>query len=159
MLVVAALFSAAAARGDGGRICVSGPAGPFVVTVFTAPIPLRVGPIDVSVLVQSAADQAPVIDAAVQLTLRSKEIERTAAATHAGATNKLLYAASIDVPTAGEWTLAAAVRVDASTADVGCELEVVPPPPPVVAFWPYLVLPFAITALFAVHQRLKARRR
>lgn len=157
ILVLAVLLAAAAARGDGGLIRLNESAGPFVVSVFTAPTPLRVGPIDVSVLVQNAVDHAPVLDAEVQVTLRAADIERTTAATHAAATNKLLYAASLDVPEPGRWSLVAEVRAGAHDVAVSCAIDVAPPPPPVVAFWPYLALPGVLIALFAVHQWLKAR--
>ena len=150
------LLAAAAARGDGGLICLSERAGSFVVTVFTAQAPLRVGPIDVSVLVQSAADHAPVLDAEVQVTLHAGGIERTATATHAAATNKLLYAASLDVAVPGRWSLATDVRAGDHVA-VSCAIDIAPPSPPMVAFWPYLALPGVLIALFALQQWLKAR--
>ena len=152
------LLVAAAASGDGGQIRLSEHAGPFVITVFTAPTPVRVGPVDVSVLVQEGIDDAPVLDAEVQVTLRAADTERTAAATHAAATNKLLYAASLVVPAPGRWTLATEVRAGERAAAVAGEIDVAPPPAPVVAFWPYLALPFAVIALFVLHQWLTAHR-
>ena len=39
---------------DGGTLRTRQQAGPFIVSIFTAPEPLRAGPVDVSVLVQSS---------------------------------------------------------------------------------------------------------
>ena len=40
---------------DGGTVRLSEEQGRYRITVFTAPAPLRAGPVDVSVLVQEAA--------------------------------------------------------------------------------------------------------
>ena len=152
------LLAAANARGDGGLMRLNQTAGPFEIALFTAPTPMRVGPVDVSVMVLTGADHSPVLDAEVEVTLRAADtrgIERTAIATHAAATNKLLYAASLDVPAPGRWTLTARVHATSGAAAVACEVEVVPPLAPLVTFWPYLILPGVIIGLFALHQWLK----
>src|SRR5262249_33385867 len=61
--------SCAAARGDGGAVCMSGRQGSYVITVFSAPTPLRAGPIDISVLVQDARSGDPVTEAQVSVRL------------------------------------------------------------------------------------------
>ncbi|HEV3259998.1 MAG TPA: hypothetical protein VG013_24230, partial [Gemmataceae bacterium] len=43
------------AMADGGAIRLSEQKGDYQITVFTAPTPLRAGPVDVSVLIQNAA--------------------------------------------------------------------------------------------------------
>ena len=96
--------------------------------MFTAPTPLRVGPVDVSVLLQ--VDHTPVLDADVRVALRAPGLDRTAAATRAAATNKLFYAALLDVPEPGRWTLEARVRAGEHAATVSCEVDVAPPLPP-----------------------------
>lgn len=156
-LGVGVLLAAAAARGDGGLMRLSEMAGPFEITVFTAPTPLRVGAVDVSVMLLERAGHAPVLDAAVDVTVRGPGPERTGAATHAAATNKLLYAAVLDISAAGQWSLLVQVRSNAGAAAVSCPLDVAPPLAPVVAFWPYLALPAVAIALFALHQSLKHR--
>jgi hypothetical protein len=153
--VLALLLAAASARGDGGVLRLSQPAGPFEISIFTAPTPLRVGAADVSVMVLARPDREPVLDAQVRVLLRAGNLERTVAATRAAATNKLLYAAAVDIPAAGQWTLAVHVVSPAGEADVSCAVDVAPPRPPFAAFWPYLVLPAVAVALFAVHQWLK----
>jgi hypothetical protein len=155
LLTLGALLVAAPARGDGGLLRLSETAGPLVVSVFTAPTPLRVGPLDVSIMVQATDDHSAVLDADVQVVLRAPGLERTAPATREAATNKLLYAALLDLPAPGRWTLAAHVRAGARSAVVSCDVDVAPPLAPALAFWPYLALPGVAIALFALHQRLK----
>jgi hypothetical protein len=132
---------------DGGLVRLSQPVGPYTVTVFSAPTPLRVGPIDLSVLVQR--DGTPVLDLPVSMVLRSDETRLEAAATHAAATNKLLYAAPLVLPAAGRWV----VNVTVGVESVGFEMDA-EPALGVLAFWPYLVLPFVAIALFVLHQWL-----
>jgi hypothetical protein len=159
--VLLALLFAAAALADGGQMCVSQSAGPFDITVFTAPSPARVGPVDVSVLVMDRAGHVPVLDADVQVELRSPTppaFARSATATHAGAVNKLFYATTLDVPSAGRWVLNAQVRSAAQSATVSCELAIEPPLGSIPTFWPYLALPAAAIALFALQQWIRRSR-
>ena len=144
-----------AARGDGGLLRLTESAGPFDISVFTAPTPLRVGAADVSVMVLERAGRAPVLDADVQVTLHRRELERASIATHDAATNKLLYAAWLDVPEPGKWSLDVRVQSPAGTGVVSCGLDVAAPLSPLEAFWPYIVFPAVAIGLFAVHQRLK----
>ena len=72
-----------AARGDAGTLRVSERLGSYQVTVFTAPAPVRAGPVDVSVLVQN--DKGTPIDREVILSLwprgrREEGLRRTATA-------------------------------------------------------------------------------
>jgi hypothetical protein len=158
--VLAALVCMASlAWADGGTVRVQAPAGPFVVTVFTRPQPLAVGPVDVSVLVQDG-DDAPVLDAHVELRLTPPDgsAVRTVTATRAAADNKLLYAALVDVAAAGVWTVDVTVARDTDAAHVTASLPVEPAAPPLRALWPYLAFPPAAMLLFAVHQVLSIRR-
>ena len=142
-------------------MCVNQSAGPFDITVFTAPTPARIGPVDVSVLVVDRAGQLPLLDADVQVGLRpaaAPALERSATATHAGATNKLLYGVALDVPSAGSWTLEARVRAGERAATVSCVLEVEAPLGPLVAYWPYLGLPAVAIGVFALQQWIRRSR-
>jgi|SRR5215470_19320246 len=152
---LAMMLAAAAARGDGGLLRVTAAAGPFEISIFTAPTPLRVGAADVSAMVFERVSRAPVLDADVRLTMRRGALERTAVATRETATNKLLYAAWIDIPEAGAWTLEASVHSSAGEGVVSSGLDVAESLPPAVVFWPYLVLPAIAIVLFSVHQWLK----
>jgi hypothetical protein len=153
------LLAAARASGDGGVVRQQQADGPFLVTVFTAPTPLRAGPVDISVLVQKRNSNEPVLDAAVHVTLISTEPGAAirSAATRQLATNKLLYAAPLNVPSAGTWDLRVVVRRGQDTAAVGCQIGVAAALPPLLAHWPYLALPPVVVLVFALHQWLRSR--
>jgi hypothetical protein len=160
-LVVCLLLSGKAS-GDGGTVRLKDSTGPFVVTIFTAPEPLRVGVADLSVLVQGRDNGEPILDAQVSIRLSlpasSVGVGETIAvqATHAQAINKLLYAAAIDLPAAGKATLRVDVRRGAEVT-VSCALPIAPGPPPFAAVWKYLVMPPAVILVFVLHQWLVRR--
>ena len=164
LLVPLGLLLAAptAARADGGAVRTRQSAGPLVITVFTTPTPLTAGPADVSVMVQDRASLAPVLDARVRLLLapeaqgKASGPTRTtsAVATRADATNKLLYAARVPLPGPGQWRLQVSVEHGGQAEEVACVLLVGPPPPPLLAFWPWLALPFLVVGLAVLNRRL-----
>ena len=98
-----ALLLATSLYADGGKVLFQRKAGAFNITLFAAESPVRVGRPDLSVMVQSNSDQSPVLDANVQLRLVRHDANAitdiTAPAKHDQATNKLLYAASLEVNT------------------------------------------------------------
>ena len=146
---------------DGGVVRTSQLAGPFVITVLSSPTPLRIGPADFSVLVQMRDSRAPVLDADVALRLAPQHNDApaiTAAATRQAATNKLLYAALVELPIAGPWNLGAIVRHSSGSGEVVAEVIVEEPAAPLAAYWPYLFLPPAAVVLFALHQWRSAQR-
>jgi hypothetical protein len=145
---------------DGGIVQFQAQAGPFFVTVFSAPVPLRVGAADLSLMVQRAEDRREVLDCDVTLRL-SKPDDRDiqARATRAQAANKLLYAAPIVFPSASRWHLRADIREGGDTVRVDGDLAVLPALPPLIAHWPYFALLPVAVALFALNQWLKARRK
>ena len=154
------LLLAARADGDGGAIQLRQADGPFLVTVFTAPTPLRAGPVDVSVLVQTRAGNDPVLDADVLVTLVSSSGDGSAirtAATRTQATNKLFYATAVNVPAEGSWELRATVRRGSDVANVGSSIAVAAPLPALLAYWPYLAFPPVAVVVFALHQWLRSR--
>jgi hypothetical protein len=152
-----------AATGDGGTIRVVEAAGPFVVGVFSAPEPLRVAPADLSVLVLERTGGRPVLDAAVALEVRppdgSDAGPQRLDATHAQATNKLLYATPFLPAVPGEWTLHVTVTRGAASAAVHCTLPVAPDRVGLAGIWPYLAIPPLAIALYALRAWLSARRR
>ena len=146
------------AYADGGTLRLSRASGPFVVSVFTTPEPLRAGPADVSVLVQARDGGAMVLDAAVGLRLRAPDgTEQQPAATHAAATNRLLWAANVTLPVPGRWLLEVTVRRGDDAATVAGTLEVAAAAPRLAAQWPALALPVVLVALFLWRQRLRRR--
>ncbi len=54
---------------DGGAVLSRQESGPFVITLFAAPVPLRSGPIDLTVLVQTRDTLEPVVAAEVSIRL------------------------------------------------------------------------------------------
>jgi hypothetical protein len=148
---------------DGGTVRLMQAAGPFTITLFTTPAALGVGLADVSVLVQSRASSAALLDARVSITTvpppASRALPVTVEATHAAATNKLLYAATVAMPVPGSWTVRVAVSDGGEPAEVSCELPVAPAAAELARIWPYLAIPPLAVALFALHQWLAARRR
>jgi len=154
------LLLASAAGGDGGVVQLRQADGPFLVTVFTAPTPLRAGPADVSLLVQAGDRNEPVLDADVLVVLTPSNGDGTSIrtkATRQQATNKLLYAAAVNVPAAGSWELRVTVRRGPDMANVGSSIAVAAPLPPLLAHWPYLAFPPAAVTVFALHQWLRSR--
>ncbi len=160
--MVLAAIAARPARGDGGTVRLVRTVGPFVLTVFSLPEPLRVGPADVSVLVQDRAGGGPVLDARVTLAVLPPDGDappRLLEATHDDATNKLLYAARLVIDRAGTWTVRVAVRHGADTAEAQCPLPVAARASGLSPIWPYLALPPLVIALYALRSRLQRRRR
>lgn len=151
------------AGADGGLARVHAAAGPFAVTLFSAPTPLRVGPADLSVLVQDAASDATVLDATVRLSLTPPEGSAARplelAASAAQATNKLLYAANAVLDRPGAWRVRIDVERGSAAGSVATTLPVEPAAPPLATLWPYLAIPPVAIALYALNQWLKRRTR
>src|SRR5262249_21853359 len=112
---------------------------------------------------QSGAGSATILDARVSIPAvpppGAPVSPVSVEATHAAATNKLLYAATIPLAAPGRWTVRTTVSLGAETADVSCELPVVPAAAELTQIWPYLAIPPLVVALFVLHQWLAARRR
>ena len=94
------------AHADGGRLQLRQAAGPFVISLFSTPESLGVGPADLSVMVEEQGSGNVLLDADVTLTLTS-EVDRVAPViahvSHAHATNRLLQDAVVQLPHAGRW--------------------------------------------------------
>ncbi len=161
------LALAAPARGDGGTLRLSERAGPYRVSIFTAPEPLRVGPADISVLVQDAGSGAPVADVVVRLPLWPAEASggRQAAeallytATTKQAVNKLLRAAAVEFPTARPWRIAVDIEGPRGPAYCAVEVDVAGPLPRWRQMWPWFSWPVVPIILFILHQLLRPRSR
>ena len=147
------------AKADGGAVRIEAEAGPFRITVMSAPEPLRVGAADLSVLVQRLEGGPPALDAEVELRLEGPvpEAPIQARATREQATNKLLYAATVTLPAAGTWWLRARIRQRGDAVEVAGALSVAPPPPRLWSLWPYLAFPPAAVVGFALREWLKHR--
>jgi hypothetical protein len=148
---------------DGGKVLFQRKAGSFTITLFAAESPVRVGRPDLSVMVQNTADQSPVLDAQVVIRLIRRQstsiTEVSAPARHEKATNKLLYAAAMDLDTPGQYRAEISVQTKSASALVTGDLEILPPEPPLLAHWPYFLALPVVALLFVLNQRLKKKRR
>ncbi len=163
---LAALLSltpASVARANGGKLQVGNrPAGPFELTVFTDPTPVRVGTVDVSVAVQDAGTSDFVRDARVLVKaepLGPAANGGTFEATHERATNKLFYAADVVLPAAGRWLIEVHVASELGSGSVAFEVEATEPglldnP----AFVVLLAAPPALLAWWLVGRRRRGKR-
>jgi len=139
---------------DGGAVQLQQQAGPFLVTVFAAPVPARAGPVDLSVLVQDRTSLSPVLDAVVSLQIGGQ----TVVATRAQAQNKLLYAATVNLSEPRDHKYSVTILRNSITTQVAGTLRVEPPAAKLETYWRYLILPPLAVALFTAHQLLKRRK-
>ena len=160
LLPVTVILAQASALADGGAVQLRKEAGPFVITVFTAPAPLSAGPVDLSLLLQNRNGLEPVLDASVSLILRSEAsgAEIQARPTREWAQNKLLYAAPVTLAEPGKWQLDVTIlrngeRTEATgTIDVARAFEMAS------SYWSYIAFPPLIIVLFVIRERLIRRK-
>src|ERR1700688_1690651 len=97
LLPLAVILAQATVWADGGTVQLREEAGDLVITVFTSPGPLSVGPVDISLLLQNRNGLEPVLDANVFVFLRenASAAEFQTRPTREQAQNKLLYAAPV----------------------------------------------------------------
>jgi hypothetical protein len=146
------------AQADGGLVQLHQTAGSFVVTVFAAPSPPRVGPVEISVLAQNREDGQAALDVEVFVRLRSAGGTIVVGrAMREASRNKLLYSASMNLPEAGRWELEVTIKQGKSAASVLGQLSVVAPRPLLLSYWRSLSLPWVVISLFAMNQWLKRR--
>ena len=168
------------AKGDGGIIRLREAQGPFSVTVFSSPESVSGGLADVSALIQERETGKVVLDADVSFTLSppdgsapsqsdefcgsSKALMRlpdemnnpaTVRATREQASNKLLYAAPLELNAPGDWKLYVLVSRGTDTAGFDCRLPVTLRSGKLIGLWPYLSLTPLAVAAFAVNQWLR----
>jgi hypothetical protein len=153
--------SVSSLRADGGTVRLSQRQGGYHITVFTAPTPLRAGPVDVSVLVQDARTGQPVPDARV--TVRAAPRGRAGEsivhpATSEAATNKLFRAAVFELTESGWWDIEVAVAGEGGQTNVRFEVEAAEAAPPWLELWPWLGWPVLAVVLFGIHQWLVRRK-
>lgn len=148
---------------DGGTVQLQKTVGPFFVTVFSEPVPLRVGRADLSVLCQRLPDKTPVLDATVLFHLRKPGagdiVTYTIPARHSDAKNKLLYAASLDFTSSGPWQFAVDIEQNHALVSTYGTLKVLNKEPPLATYWPYFVMLPLIVILFSVNRWLRRRHR
>jgi hypothetical protein len=170
------LASALCARADGGAVLAQEKAGPWLVTLFGSPAPLRAGPADLSVMVQDASTGAPVLAQRVSLKVQAaaspgseawvppccsmKKNVGVVEATHAAAQNKLLYAANLILPSSGAHDVIVRIGGDSPTSELlTVPVKVEPPAPPLSHYWAWLAAPPLLVVVFGLNQRLRRRER
>lgn len=159
LLLLIGPFHAQAALADGGLLRCSQLRGDVRISVFTSPSPVRVGSIDVSVLVQEVESGDVAREPEVQVELVSHDGQHHVAiakATFAAAENKLFRAAKLSLPAPGRWD----VRVECQNsrlADPICvsfSMDAGDAATKWYAVWPWLTWPAAVVVLFAIHRTL-----
>jgi hypothetical protein len=158
LVLMSVIFAPRAANADGGAVQLREASGPFVVTVFAAPEPLRVGRIDTSVLVQDRETGRVILDATVNFAFNPSvgtSPRFLTGATHVQARNKLLQAATVDVPAPGWWTIQVFVCRGREEVVLATRLLIMPAAPRLTTIWPFLFIPPLAIGLFALHQTLR----
>jgi hypothetical protein len=158
-LVLAGTFflaSLSLLRADGGAVRVCERAGDYRITVFTAPTPLRAGPVDISVLAQDAATGECVPQARVTVCLTPPKAGPAlqCSATTEAATNKLFRAALVRLPEPGLWNVAVAVEGPHGQAGVWFTIKAEEPLPRWLDLWPWFSWPAIVVALFGIHEAM-----
>jgi hypothetical protein len=137
LILVFGFSGVALAHGGGTPQLANAKIGPYRISVWTEPAPLRVGEAHFSIAVAEppASDAAqyesgpPVLGATVELQLQpvagTGQI-LTAQATHETAVNKLFYEADIDLPAEGLWEVTISVAGADGSGSVSFEIEVLP---------------------------------
>jgi hypothetical protein len=122
------ILSHVTAWADAGTLQLRKEAGDLVITVFTSPSPLSVGPADISVLLQKRDGFVPVLDANVHVILRDDAagIEFQARPTRAQAPNKLLYSTPVMFSKPGKWQITLSVERNKKESNAAGILEVAP---------------------------------
>ena len=153
------LFLAPRLMADGGAVQLHEESGPFAITVFASPSPLRAGPVDFSVLVQDRESLESVLDAVVTIQLSREASAITADANHARAQNKLLYAATLNLTDPGDWKYSVTVQRGANRATVSGATPVAGAQDGISSHWAVIAFAPLCMLVFGLHQFLIRPRR
>jgi hypothetical protein len=154
------ILAQATALADGGTVQLRAEVGELVITVFTSPSPLTVGPTDISLLLQNHDSLEPVLNADVTLLLRSVAslAEIDARPSRSRAQNKLLYAAPVTLPESGKWNLTLVILRNGRRTEATGTIHAAPASATAASYSSLLVLPPLMILLFAIRERLIRRR-
>ena len=126
-LGLAVALAAGTARANGGTVRIAEvPVGPWAVTVYSSPTPLRTGEIDISTLVQDsggATVDVPITVTATPVGFVADPVLQPA--TRRQATNKLFKAAKFDLGVPGRWDFRIHVGSAAAAAGAPSPVEAV----------------------------------
>lgn len=113
------------AHGGGTPQLVKEPAGAYAVYVWTNPDPLRVGTIHITVALVEPDSDAPVLNAAVQVTATPRTGQPlTVDATHKNATIKSYYEADMQLRETGPLQITVAYQDGAAAGSAGFAVQV-----------------------------------
>ncbi len=133
LALLAALLLAVGVYGHGGGelVVARAPVGPYFVSVWVnPPQPRSNQPTHFTVGLADQFDEAPVLDAAVMVTVRSLGDATAvveAPATTAQSANKLFYETDLDLDTTGIYAATVAVTGTEGAGSTTFELQVLPP--------------------------------
>jgi hypothetical protein len=139
---------------DGGTILLHQDAGAFTVTLFAASQPLRVGPADLSVMVQDKASGDVLLDPVVEVTSASQTVRLQSG--QGG--NRLVQAGLITYSHPGDWPITLVVQRGNGVARLSTTCRVEADHSRTLLIWFYVLLPAGIIVLFLLHQTLKQRK-
>jgi hypothetical protein len=128
------------AHGGGVPQLTNADAGPYWLSAWTQPDPLRVGQAHITVAVSEPTAAvggrreagAPVLGATVRVAFKPLDHAGetlTVLATHADAANKLFYEADLELPETGRWQVVVNVEGSEGSGSASFETQVSPPAP------------------------------
>jgi hypothetical protein len=161
LLLGVLLHPPGAVHADGGAVRLSERKGDHQITVFTSPTPLRVGPVDVSVLVLDSLGGTPI--SPTQILVRATprghpENGISHPATLEAATNKLFRTALFDLPEPGVWDVEIVIEGLREPLRVHFEMEAEEPLTGLADLGPWIAWPAVAILVFALHQWLVRRK-
>jgi hypothetical protein len=155
-LPISALFILPSlAMADGGAIRLFEQKGNYQIAVFTAPTPLRAGPVDISVLIQDAATRKPVSDVDVTIKAMRRgqpDVSIRRPATIEAATNKLFQAATFEPHEPGWWDLEVSIDGPLGMTQARFDVEAAKPLPRYLTMGWWIGWPVLPILLFSLHQ-------
>lgn len=101
--------------------------GPYKVSVWTSPAPLRVGRMHLSVGITRAQDSAPILDTHVHLRAYPIDHQENQISTVLSRSNMFLYDADLEILHAGEWEITLQVEGKEGNERTGFKFRVEPP--------------------------------
>lgn len=135
LLLLIGLPGPVEAHGGGAPKLVNEQAGPYLLSVWVAPDPLRVGTMHVTVAVSEPNEDGgvgePVLGAAVRILLSAEDSLGAAPigalATHQNAVNRLFYEADLEVGAPGNWRVEVFVDGPAGSGQSAFSMPALPP--------------------------------
>ena len=177
LLTLALLFAASVPlHADGGVTVGQIDRDGLRATVFAAPVPIRAGPLDVTILVQEIPSNQPVTEAVIACSVQkfgppSPSPVRLPGwcstiapgtripATSAHSRNKLLLGAFLPLTEPGRWELSVHVTRGPVSFSAALPLDVAAPHPPLSTWWPLIALAPAAVLLYVWREGLIRARR